>query len=243
MARTLPDILTEDEEKALLATFNRRYPTSERNRLMITMALKTGMRVGDLINLRFEDIERDTGRIHIKQGKGKKDRVLFIGPALLSELIDLAKRFGHKAKGLVFTTLKGADLKPSYLRPMIVNQAKKAGISKRVHFHLLRHTYLTRLYSQTKDLRLVQEVAGHANISTTQIYTHISGEDVRSAMLASQGEGPATAEPSITPAVQAAREHLWKVLGINSKLDLDSLIHPDEDDDKKTTAALERMNK
>jgi integrase/recombinase XerD len=245
MARTLPDILTEDEEKALLATFNRRYPTSERNRLMITMALKTGMRVGDLINLRFEDIERDTGRIHIKQGKGKKDRVIFIGPALLSELIDLADRFDRKPEGLVFTTLPGADIKPSYLRPMIVNQAKKAGIApaKRVHFHLLRHTYLTRLYSQTKDLRLVQEVAGHANISTTQIYTHISGEDVRTAMLASQGEGPATAEPPIRPAVQAAREELWKALGINSKLDLDSLIHPDEDDDKKTTAALERMNK
>lgn len=241
MARKLPDILTPDEEKVLLATFNRRYPTSERNRLMITLALKTGMRVGDLRNLRFEDIERDTGRTHIKQGKGKKDRVIFIGPALLSELIDLADRFGHKAKGLVFTTLKGADLKPSYLQPMIINQAKKAGISKRVHFHLLRHTYLTRLYTETKDLRLVQEVAGHANISTTQIYTHISGEDVRTAMLASQGEDPATAEPPITPDVQAARETLWKALGINSKIDLDSVLHPNEEDDKKTTEALRRM--
>jgi integrase/recombinase XerD len=241
MARKLPDILTPDEEKVLLATFNRRYPTSERNRLMITLALKTGMRVGDLRNLRFEDIERDTGRTHIKQGKGKKDRVIFIGPELLSELIDLADRFGHKAKGLVFTTLKGADLKPSYLQPMIINQAKKAGISKRVHFHLLRHTYLTRLYTETKDLRLVQEVAGHANISTTQIYTHISGEDVRTAMLASQGEDPATAEPPITPDVQAARETLWKALGINSKIDLDSVLHPNEEDDKKTTEALRRM--
>ena len=97
---------------------------------MILLALTTGMRVGDLVGLRWENIELDSGRTHLKRGKGKK-----------------------------------------------------AGIKKRVHFHLLRYTYLTRLYSQTKDLRLVQEVAGHADISTTQIYTHISGEDVRQAML------------------------------------------------------------
>ena len=244
--RSLPDILTEDEEKALLATFNKRYATAERNRLMIALALNTGMRVGDLIGLKWSDIELDTGRTHIKMGKGRKDRVLFVKPALLSDLLDLADRFpGGGEDALVFQIATGGPIQSAYMRRMIVNQAKKAGIApaKRVHFHLLRHTYLTRLYTETKDLRLVQEVAGHANISTTQIYTHISGEDVRSAMLASQGEGPATAEPSITPAVQAAREELWKALGINSKLDLDSLIHPDEDDDKKTTAALERMNK
>ena len=106
----------------------------------------------------------------------------FIRTEILSELIDLADRFDRKPEGLVFTTLPGADIKPSYLRGMIQNKARKAGIEKRVHFHLLRHTYMTRLYQRTKDIRVVQEVAGHASIATTQIYTHVSGEDIREAM-------------------------------------------------------------
>jgi len=236
MARKLPDILTPDEEQRLLATFNKRYPTAERNRLMILLALNTGMRVGDLINLRFEDIELDTGRTHIKQGKGAKDRVLFIRAEILSELIDLADRISDHT-GLVFKTLKGGPLLPSYLRDMIRNQTRKAGIEKRVHFHLLRHTYLTRLYQRTKDIRMVQEVAGHASIATTQIYTHVSGEDIREAMTAD----PAPDDPPITPAVKAARETLWKALGINSQLDLDTVLSPDKEDDKKTTEALRRM--
>ena len=240
MARKLPDILTPDEETALLGTFNKRYPTSERNRLMIALALNTGMRVGDLINLRWEDIELDTGRTHIKQGKGAKDRVLFIRAEILSALIDLAERFGHKLAGLVFTTLKGADLKPSYLRDMIRNQAKKAGIytpkERRVYFHLLRHTYLTRLYARTKDIRLVQEVAGHASIATTQIYTHVSGEDIREAMI---GPDPQAQETPPASEVEAVKDTLIKALGQMNNLD--TVVEADEDDDKATTEALRRM--
>ena len=88
MKRSLPDILTENEENRLLATFNRRYRTAERNRLRIWLALNTGMRVGDLINLKFGDIELDTGRCHIKMGKARKDRIVFIKPAILSDLVD-----------------------------------------------------------------------------------------------------------------------------------------------------------
>lgn len=181
--RKLPDILKPDEEIRLLSQFNPRYPTSFRNRCMILLALSTGMRIGDLVNLQWQDIELDTGRTHIKQGKGKKDRVIFIRPAVLSEMVEMSRKMGRKPAGLVFTTLQGKPIKTAYLRRMIADKAKKAGIKKRVHFHLLRHTYLTRLYARTKDIRLVQQIAGHSDISTTQIYTHVSGEDVKSAML------------------------------------------------------------
>ena len=181
--RTLPDILTPQEELKLLSVFNTRYPTSWRNRTMILLALNTGMRVGDLVSLQWEDIELDTGRCHIKNGKGSKDRVIFIRPVILSEMLDMSRRMNREPKGLVFSTLKGESIKTPYLRKMIAEKAGKAGIKKRVHFHLLRHTYLSRLYGRTKDIRVVQEVAGHADISTTQIYTHLSGEDVRTAML------------------------------------------------------------
>ena len=101
----------------------------------------------------------------------------------LSEMLDMSRKMGREPKGLVFSTMKGEPIKTPYLRRMIAAKAKKVGIGKRVHFHLLRHTYLSRLYGRTKDIRVVQEVAGHADISTTQIYTHLSGEDVRRAML------------------------------------------------------------
>ena len=149
--------------------FNRRYPTSYRNRRIILSELTTGVRVSDLVRLRWDDIEQDSGRCHIRQGKGRKDRVIFIKPNVLSDLVDI----GEERSGLVFTTLHGKPVRDQYLWRMIGEKAKKAGITRRVHFHLLRHAYPTRLYSQTKDLRLVQEVAGHADISTTQIYTHI----------------------------------------------------------------------
>ena len=181
--RTLPDILTQEEEFRLLSVFNTRYRTSWRNRTMIVLALNTGMRIGDLVSLQWEDIELDTGRCHVKNGKGAKDRVIFIRPAILSEMLDMSRKMGKEPEGLVFTTLKGEPIFTAYLRRMIAEKARKAGIQKRVHFHLLRHTYLSRLYGRTKDIRVVQEVAGHADISTTQIYTHVSGEDVRRAML------------------------------------------------------------
>lgn len=225
--RALPDILTEDEEQALLATFNRRYPTAERNRLMIWLALTTGMRVGDLINLKFGDIELDTGRTHIKLGKGAKDRVLFIRAEILSDLVDLADRISDHT-GLVFTTLKGGSLQPSYLRGMIQKQARKAGIEKRVHFHLLRHTYLTRLYGRTKDIRVVQEVAGHASIATTQIYTHVSGEDIREAML---GPAPESAAKATKADVKHTLEKAGRAAAASKKkLNLDSEVEPDPEE-------------
>ena len=112
---------------------------------MILLALNTGMRVGDLVMLRWEDIELDTGRCHIKHGKGAKDRVIFVRPTVLSEMLDMSRKMNREPSGLVFSTLKGESIKTPYLRRMIAEKAKKAGIAKRVHFHLLRHTYLSRL--------------------------------------------------------------------------------------------------
>ena len=185
--RTLPDILTPAEEQALLSVFNCRYPTQLRNRTMILLALNTGMRISDLIKLKWSDIELDTGRCHVKQGKGRKDRVIFVKPDILSAMIDTVKKQGRGIEGLCFVTTKGDPIQTAFLRRMIGERAAKAGITKRVHFHLLRHTYLTRLYGRTKDLRLVQLVAGHASSSTTEIYTHLSGADIKAAMLETDG--------------------------------------------------------
>lgn len=181
--KRLPETLTDKEQKALLSQFNNRYRTAYRNKTMIALSLCTGMRISELINLNWEDIEPETGRLVVKEGKGKKDRVLFIGPGMVGKLFKLAEKMDMQREGHVFTTLEGKPVRDAYLRKMIAEKGRKAGIKKDVHFHMLRHTYLTELYRRTHDIRVVQEVAGHADISTTQIYTHISGENVREAML------------------------------------------------------------
>lgn len=182
MKRVLPEILTKKEEKALLAQFNTRYYTPHRNMLMIKLALATGMRVSELIKLTFRDITPSEGvfKIHIKQAKGKKDRMIFISPDMYKALYELHEKHEVFSR-YVFSTHTKKPVLDSYLRRMIKEKGKKAGIP-RIHFHLLRHTYLTRTYDKTKDIRIVQEIAGHASINTTMIYTHTSGEAVRAAM-------------------------------------------------------------
>ncbi len=182
-SRKLPEVLTKDEEVALLGMFNRRYPTAWRNQLMIKTGLKTGMRVSELINLRFEDMTAVGGsiRAHLKETKGSRHRVIWIQNDVFEEMIALAAKFSRKPEGLVFTTLKGDKVEDTYLRRMIRQKGMKA-IGRRVHFHLLRHTALTRLYDATKDIRLVQDVAGHSDPKTTAIYAHTSAVDLKEAM-------------------------------------------------------------
>ena len=182
MKRVLPEILTKKEEKALLSQFNTRYYTSHRNMLAIKLALATGMRISELIKLTFQDITPSEGvfKIHIKQAKGKKDRMIFISPDMYKALYELHEK--HEIFGkYVFSTHDKKPVMDCYFRRMIKKKGVDAGIP-RLHFHLLRHTYLTRTYDKTKDIVLVKEIAGHSSIQTTMIYTHTSGEAVRAAM-------------------------------------------------------------
>lgn len=184
MNKKLPQVLTKQEQENLLKQFNTRYFTSHRNLVMIKMALKTGMRVSELTSLKFSDITPNNGiwKVHIKDGKGGKDRMLWIGDNLYDEIVELFFSHGVIMESFVFPTNKGTQIKTAYLRRMIKEKGTRAG-SPRVHFHLLRHTYLTELYSKTKDIRVVQDVAGHSSINTTMIYTHTSGEGIREAMV------------------------------------------------------------
>jgi len=191
MKKKLPVVLTEEEETRLLKQFNSRYQTSHRNREMLRLALETGMRISEVLSLRWEEMEPEAGAVKIRviDGKGKKDRTLFISPVMYDRLVKYAEKFNLQRTGLVFTTMKGTPVKSSYIRKMMRQKAASAEIEKLITFHSLRHTALTRLYSKTKNIRLVQEVAGHSDISTTMIYTHISGADIREAMiLNSRGE-------------------------------------------------------
>ena len=178
--RILPDVLTMDEQRALLNVFNRRYHSGRKNRLMVELMLTAGLRVSEVCTLKWAALRYRDNKILIKQAKGQKDRNLFIPESLMNRL----KAFKEESPSnvYVFATRTGKPQDRSTLNKMVKNYAMKAGIEKNVYNHLLRHTALTDLYSGTKDIRQVQAIAGHASIQTTQIYTHISAEKIRETM-------------------------------------------------------------
>lgn len=189
--KKLPQILNEEEISAILNQFNVRYAGPRRNKLMIRVALTSGMRISELTSLRFEDMRLlgSAYRIHIKEAKGGKDRMTWIPAELGAELGEMAKREGRVAQGRVFVTRRGGEIDHGYLRRMIKDRGSSAGVN-RLHFHLLRHTALTNLYRVTKDLRVVQETAGHKDPKTTAIYAHVSGEDIKDGLETSWRSSP-----------------------------------------------------
>jgi integrase/recombinase XerD len=178
----LPEILTDNEVKTLLNTFNKRYISSHKNLLMCRLSLETGLRISELINVKIENIDWNTGRTHIKEGKGGQDHILYINGNLLSDLDNLRNRCGYGNTGYLFTTRSGKPYDRRNLDRMIKHYGQKAGILKRLHFHMFRHTYATKVLKETGNLRITQKVLGHRNISNTVIYTHLTDEDVQNVM-------------------------------------------------------------
>ena len=185
MGRKIPEVLTAKEQEALLAQPNPRYLTGQRNRVMLRLMLDTGLRVAETLSLEWKDIDLNSGKVMVRQGKGAKDRTLWTGEANLAALIEWQERQANECTGSpqnVFTTKEGGKLNPAYVRKMVKRLAVKAGIQKDDHPHTLRHTFATDLYRETTNLRLTQKALGHANVATTQIYTHIVDEELEVAL-------------------------------------------------------------
>ena len=176
-----PETLNAAERQALLAAPRRSAPTGHRDLCLITLMLNAGLRASEALHLRARDIDWTSGQIMVREGKGKKDRSLWLNEADL-DLLRSWKSRRPIAGELLFTTLHGTPLKDRDLRAMVKRRARKTGIVKDVHPHMLRHTFATDLYRVTKDIRLVQKTLGHADLSTTMIYTHLVDDDVAHAM-------------------------------------------------------------
>lgn len=179
--RKLPDVLTEVEQLALLKQPNRRAPTGLRNLCMIRLMLNTGLRSAEVLNLKVRDIDWMSGKMAIRQSKGDKDRVLWLNEGDLDLLQSWRERRPEQSD-LLFITLQGHPVSDRYLRAMVKRVAGKSGIEKDVHPHLLRHSFATDLYRETKNIRLVQKALGHEDLSTTMIYTHIVDDELEDAL-------------------------------------------------------------
>lgn len=184
MARTdtLPKVLTTAEQNGLLAELNTRYPTPHRNLCMLRLMLEAGLRAGEVVALRPDHLDMQTCRLIVREGKGAKDRTLWISDDLRDLIGEWLQR--RPKSEWLFPTRNGTQVRTRYLRAMVTRLARKAGIAEaeKVSPHTLRHTFATDLLRETKNLRLVQKALGHASISTTQIYTHIVDEELEEAM-------------------------------------------------------------
>lgn len=180
--KRLPKVLTPEEQRALVAQPNPRYVSGLRNRCIIRVGLEAGLRVGELMALRPEHLDMLTCRLVVREGKGAKDRVLWVS----DDLRDLIGRWLERrpVSPRLFCTRDGGQLDTRYLRTMVKQYAVKAGLpeAERVSPHVLRHTLATDLLRQTKNIRLVQKALGHSDLSTTMIYTHVSDEELEVAL-------------------------------------------------------------
>lgn len=184
MAKKIPDILTINEQEKLLDQFNLRYITPQRNKTMIQLLLNTGLRLAEMTNLKWKDVDLMTGQLKVVEGKGLKDRVLWLDELILVMLGEWKQRqFKEWGKtDYVFTTRTLSLLDGKAVRTMIKTYVEKAGIMKHITTHSLRHTFASDLLRDTKNIRIVQKALGHSDISSTQIYTHIVDEELEDAM-------------------------------------------------------------
>lgn len=180
--KTLPKALTFSEVEKL--TRDRALSDIEQATVFYVLLLgATGIRVSELCAVRVEDVEDKGTRVRI-HGKGSKERFVYIGhPELQSLLLSRAQVAGKQFEdGFIFRNSLGRPLTPQVLRRNIHDLCKAQGVQRRVTPHMLRHTAATLLIERGTDIRLVQRLLGHASISTTEIYTHVSDRALASAI-------------------------------------------------------------
>jgi len=171
--KRLPSVLTKEEIKKLNETLG-----NKKSKLMVNLLYACGMRVSELVNLKISDLEFDERIGYIKQAKGRKDRMFNIPLFLLKNLEKQVQQQKENKQEHLFTGTKG-KLSPRNIQKIVNKAAKRAEIKKKVHPHTLRHSFATHLLENGADIRKIQELLGHADLSTTQIYTHISTEELK----------------------------------------------------------------
>ena len=181
--RTLPEVLTVKEMEAMLAAPSADHPLAWRDRALLELGYGAGLRVSELCSMGLGDLLLADGLVRVF-GKGGKERLVPVGRKVIGP-VSIYLNQTRKAldrgqtKGRVMLNARGAPLSRVGAWGIIKRVAKAAGISRRVTPHTLRHSFATHLLEGGADLRAVQEMLGHADLSTTQIYTHVDREYLR----------------------------------------------------------------
>jgi integrase/recombinase XerD len=138
-----------------------------------------GMRVSELTNMKVDDLDFKEKVGYIRQGKGKKDRIFNIPNFLVTKLQKHIEKQKQFEQIYLFPGRNGKQMTSRNLQKIVKNAAEKAKIKKKVHCHTLRHSFATHLLENEIDIRKIQELLGHADLSTTQVYTHVSTEELK----------------------------------------------------------------
>ncbi|MBH0349279.1 MULTISPECIES: tyrosine recombinase XerC [Bacillus] len=183
---SIPKFLYAEELEELFEVSDTETPLGQRNQALLELMYATGIRVSECVNLQLTDIDFAVGTILVT-GKGKKQRYIPFGSyaqdALITYIENGRKQLAKKTEEqshMVFLNAKGTPLTSRGVRYVLNELIKKASLTMRISPHMLRHTFATHMLDEGADLRTVQELLGHENLSTTQIYTHVSKERLRS---------------------------------------------------------------
>lgn len=166
--KTLPDVLSKEEIKSFLAVAS----VDIRFYCMYSILYSAGLRINELLSLKPDDIDVSRSLIHVRQGKGKKDRYTLLSKPLVGKLSEYRERYNPET--WLFERETGVQFSESIVSKKLKEIALEAGITKRVYPHLFRHSFATHLIEQGTDLKIVQELLGHNNIKTTEVYIHIA---------------------------------------------------------------------
>ena len=183
IGRALPQSLTEEEVDALLGAPNVSEPLGHRDRAMLELLYATGVRVSELINLKMSQMNLNQGVLRII-GKGDRERLIPLGDEAqdwLREFIDgpRVEILLERQSDYLFPTRRGDRMTRQAFWHIIKRYAKKAGVRKKLSPHTVRHAFATHLLNNGADLRVVQLLLGHSDVSTTQIYTHVARERMK----------------------------------------------------------------
>lgn len=171
-SRKLPIVLSRAEvEQIITATENVKY------RLMIALGYACGLRVSEVINLKVADLDIDELVVHIKNAKGNKDRISVLPEKLQNDLRNIIA--GKSQEDFIFNSNRGGKLTTTSLQKMFRKSLYRTKINKPATFHSLRHSFATHLLENGTDVRYVQELLGHKNIRTTQIYTQVTNPKLK----------------------------------------------------------------
>jgi integrase/recombinase XerD len=184
LERQLPDTLNEHQVETLLEALPEGGTLALRNRAIFETLYACGLRVSELCRARLEHLDLENNLLRVT-GKGEKMRLVPVGSKAVTALTGYlaAERPGlvrKHTRSHLFLSARGRALTPDRIWQLAKETAQRAGFSKSVYPHLLRHSFATHLLSNGADLRIIQELLGHADISTTQIYTHVDAQRLKS---------------------------------------------------------------
>ena len=169
--KRLPEVLNKEEVKNLIDSSD-----NMKSRLIISLLYSSGIRVSELVNLKLDDLNLGDKTGWVRKGKGNKDRLFTLSENLSNELKEY---IDTRCSGNKYVFSKDNPLTTRNIQKIIYGLRKRAGINKKITPHTLRHSFATHLLENGTDIRIIQSMLGHSSLSTTQVYTHVSSEQIK----------------------------------------------------------------